>query len=346
MDEEKETMLNDMDLSQNEETSYSQNEYQQKNYDDTLYKARSYKKMQPDEQIRKRNKKILLRCGLSLSIMAIAIIIAQVIITAIISKFFPAFTESSWYLISTIAIPMIGVGLPVFYLLMKGLPNSDRGEVVSLSIGKFLKYFMVCSAAMYLSNFLGTFVGFLINDNYLDTADALEVIINSSNLFIRILYMSIIGPIVEEIIFRKILLDKVRRFGDLPAILFTGLAFGLFHMNLSQYFYASVLGMIFAYITINTNTIKYAILLHIMINFIGSGIVPLIIASENMVGMGLISIWVFASIVIGAIIFIRNFKRIKFNKPGAPLVMDKDYFLNFGSILFTVLCVVMIVLTL
>jgi hypothetical protein len=150
---------------------------------------------------------------------------------------------------------------------------------------------------------------------------------------------------VEELIFRKILLDKLRRFGDLPAILITGLAFGIFHFNLLQFFYATVIGIMFAYITIRTNRIIYAIILHMMMNFIGAGVVPLISANQNILGMALVTIWFFGTMTVGSLLFILNAKKIRLNKPIKPLVRKRDYILNPGTMLFIALGITIIVLT-
>ena len=46
--------------------------------------------------------------------------------------------------------------------------------------------------------------------------------------------------------------------------------FGLFHGNLNQFAYAFILGVIFGFVYVKTGTIRYTILLHMIINFMGS----------------------------------------------------------------------------
>lgn len=164
-----------------------------------------------------------------------------------------------------------------------------------------------------------------------------------SNIAYSILYAAIAAPIIEELIFRKILLNKLRRYGDVPAILITAFAFGLFHMNLAQFFYAMALGMIFAYVTIRTNTVRYSILLHIMINSIGTAVAPLAV-KPNIVFSSIIVMWVFGVIAAGIVILILNIKKIKLYNAAWPLAKKSDYFLNAGTILYTLMCLVMIVI--
>ncbi len=201
---------------------------------------------------------------------------------------------------------------------------------------------------MYISNFITVIINFIIGGIRGELiGNPVEELVVNSNMWLNILYVSILGPLVEEIIFRKILLDKVKRFGDLPAILFTGIAFGLFHMNLSQFFYATVLGVIFAYITIRTNTVLYSVILHMMVNFMG-GAMPLLLLllDGDFTGLGILVLWVLVAMTIGGVFIVINIKKVKLNKPRVPLLKVWDYILNPGSLLFLFICIGMIGLSL
>lgn len=178
-------------------------------------------------------------------------------------------------------------------------------------------------------------------EDFMDLNPLIDVFQNS-NYILTLIYASVVAPIVEELIFRKLLLDRLRRYGDIPAILMTGIAFGLFHMNLSQMFYAAALGFIFAYVTIRTNTVRYSILLHIMINFIGTVISPLA-TTKNIMVVLLLTLWIFSSITVGIVLLALNWRRIMLVR-GIPLEKKSGYFFNAGTILFTLVCLSIIVL--
>jgi membrane protease YdiL (CAAX protease family) len=196
---------------------------------------------------------------------------------------------------------------------------------------------------MYITNFFSVIltlgIAFIKGEELINPVA--EAILNG-NFIITLIYAAVVAPIFEELIFRKLLLDKLRRFGDLPAILMTGIAFGLFHMNLSQFFYAAVLGFIFAYVVIRTNTVIYSILLHMMINFIATVMTPFA-TEENLIAIAIIFLWMIISITIGVVLFILNVKKIKLEK-AAPLMKKSDYFFNVGTILYTLICFVVIVI--
>ncbi len=294
---------------------------------------------------RKDSKRILLLSGLFLSVMAIVVLVAQVVIELLSSKFFIKFYEFDGYNAVVSVISFVGIGYPIFILLMKRIPNSERRERKKLSLGKLIGFFLICIAAMYASNYIGVFISFIIASiRGVESVNPLEDMLSGSNMLVMMIYGILIAPIMEEIIFRKVLLDKLRRFGDKPAILMTGFAFGLFHMNLQQFVYATVLGMLFAYITIRTNTIRYAIIIHMIVNFIGIGIAPYVLLNESMLGTFLIFVWIIMAMTIGSVVFILNIKKIKLNKPEVPLVRKRDYIFNPGSMLFIIICAGIILL--
>ncbi len=78
----------------------------------------------------------------------------------------------------------------------------------------------------------------------------------------------VIAPICEEFIFRKFLLIPLRRLGDFPAALLSGLVFGLYHANFDQFAYAALVGIFYALIAIRRNSILPTIVLHALNNFI------------------------------------------------------------------------------
>ena len=139
---------------------------------------------------------------------------------------------------------------------------------------------------------------------------------------------------IEEILFRGVMLNKLRTYGDKIAIITTALLFGLFHENFSQFFYAVGLGVVFAYVTLKTGTIKYSIGLHIMINMMGSVIGTQVLNSTIATMIFGIVVWVF--VIAGLILFIKDFKKMSL-LPG-EVTIEKGYvvsetWLNMGMMI-------------
>lgn len=76
----------------------------------------------------------------------------------------------------------------------------------------------------------------------------------------------ILAPVIEEFVYRGVLLGSLRRFGDGAAIVISALLFGLAHGNMAQLPYSFILGMTMAYFVIKTNSIYTSIFIHFVNN--------------------------------------------------------------------------------
>lgn len=82
-----------------------------------------------------------------------------------------------------------------------------------------------------------------------------------------LLVVGVLGPVCEEITFRGIFFGGFKTSGRIiGAILWSGLLFGLFHMNLNQMGYAFVMGVTSAILIEVSGSIWPAIILHVLTN--------------------------------------------------------------------------------
>lgn len=66
-------------------------------------------------------------------------------------------------------------------------------------------------------------------------------------LFLGLILYGIVSPLVEEIVFRGILFNRIKRFyGVTKAVIFSALLFGAFHANLPQFVYGTCMGALMA----------------------------------------------------------------------------------------------------
>jgi hypothetical protein len=80
--------------------------------------------------------------------------------------------------------------------------------------------------------------------------------------------VAIIAPIVEELIFRGLLLQGFRRnYSPLMAVMMSALLFALFHLNPWQFPATFMLGLLLGWIMLRTNNILLAVLGHSIHNF-------------------------------------------------------------------------------
>ena len=105
----------------------------------------------------------------------------------------------------------------------------------------------------------------------------------------------IIGaPVFEELIFRKLMLDRLAPYGEKTAIFFTALIFGMAHQNGMQFFLAFFIGLLFAVIYLHTGRIIYSMILHCIINSFAT----LSDIGKLIFGSGFDTVWVMIALVL------------------------------------------------
>ena len=80
------------------------------------------------------------------------------------------------------------------------------------------------------------------------------------------IWVCLIAPITEELIFRGALLKLLSPYGSKIAILISAVLFGAIHGNLQQFPSTFLAGLLFGFISVKTGTIFYSIILHMFNN--------------------------------------------------------------------------------
>lgn len=124
---------------------------------------------------------------------------------------------------------------------------------------------------LVLTMFL-TFLAMLIPQAFSAYNTVMDSLTDSS-LTVTVVYVLIVGPISEELIFRGAILDRFYlAFPFLLANLLQAALFGLYHMNLIQGLYALCLGFVLGLIRQATGSILASILAHILFNSTSYGL--------------------------------------------------------------------------
>ncbi len=212
--------------------------------------------------------------------VAIAIIL---VISFTVGRFLPReLFENSWFVYLLNFVAMYVVAFPIAYLVVCKLPKDSPDITIENRMNKktFVRLFISGACLMYFGNIVGTVItGFFTFFKYFlreMPSQSFSEMFDKDALLVQILFVAVIAPIFEEIIFRKVIIDRTKRFGYMPAIIFSGVAFGFFHGNFSQFFYATLLGFLLGYIYCRTGKLIHTILMHSVINIYG-GVVPMLI---------------------------------------------------------------------
>jgi membrane protease YdiL (CAAX protease family) len=96
-----------------------------------------------------------------------------------------------------------------------------------------------------------------------------DTLIAKQAFVVAIIVMGIIPGIMEELLFRGLILDGLRRnYSQKKAIITSALLFGLVHLNPWQFYSGLIIGIISAFICIKTNSITLSIYIHFFNNFL------------------------------------------------------------------------------
>lgn len=101
---------------------------------------------------------------------------------------------------------------------------------------------------------------------------------NMASAWYLLFTLAVIAPVFEEFIFRGVLMDALKPYGNGLSIFVTGILFGLYHGNFSQCFYAAAIGIALGYIANVTNSVFATTIIHAIFNSI-SGILLLLMTT-------------------------------------------------------------------
>ncbi len=91
-------------------------------------------------------------------------------------------------------------------------------------------------------------------------------------------WMVLITPVIEEIVFRGFILQKLMKYGAATAILITTILFSVGHLNIGNMIISFLPGIVLAIIAVKTETIAYTVPLHMLINLCGGVVLSLVLA--------------------------------------------------------------------
>lgn len=173
--------------------------------------------------------------------------------------------------------PMYLIAFPCCVLAARLVPKMPPTQK-ALKPWELLAVFPVCQFLAILGNFIGIIVNAVLSSiiGVNTSATFLQEGVFGEESMLFAFIAVICAPIVEELLFRKLLIDRIRQYGNGTAIVISGLLFGLFHGNFTQFFYATMLGFLFAFIYTRTGKIHYTIILHMALNFWGSALPMLV----------------------------------------------------------------------
>lgn len=311
------------------------------------------------------------KVGFAFFMLAAISMVIQLAVIYVLNRAFPEGLQSSLQIYAAMLLPVYLIATPVcIYLLRRIEPRTL--EQKSISFGSLLIFLLMCLPIMYGGNFLGSTITEKIAE-YTGTSssESLTSLIMGSDLLSNFIFVGLLAPIIEEILFRKLLIDRIVVYGEGVAVVTSALMFGMFHGNFTQFFYAFGLGLMFAYVYCRTGKLRYSIALHMTINTLGAVLAPFIVSKVDLGALqrlgemeaddpgftdimadslpGLITLLIYGGVllimaIIGFVLLIIRRKRFVLEKPALIIPEGKRFstiWMNIGMFLFIAACMVL-----
>lgn len=161
---------------------------------------------------------------------------------------------------------VIYIGVPAL-VLSKLFSNTSKvkkdKKVQEQQRREKIKWYLIGLVGLVIAQIINTIFVYVFNINQSQAMEvALTVPSTLTGIILFVVYLALIPAIFEELLFRKVILSGAKQFGDIFAILFTSILFGLFHQNLQQILGTALIGAVLAIVTLKTGDIKTSMCIH------------------------------------------------------------------------------------
>ena len=120
---------------------------------------------------------------------------------------------------------------------------------------------------------------------------------------VYLLAVGILPAFIEEFVFRGIVMQPLRRYGDGFAVVMSAIVFGLVHGNLVQIPFAMVVGLIIGFFVVRSNSLWVGIVIH-MVNNTVSVVLTLLLTQTSEAMGNLVVLAYYGVLVLLAIVFL------------------------------------------
>mgnify|MGYP000872717383 CR=1 FL=1 len=291
----------------------------------------------PYELWLRRVKSVFSRIGAGMCLMVVIWYALATVLSGMLYQVLHTTNLPNWAVYVASDTPLYLVAMPLAVLIM-GKSSVIETRKFDMKPGQFFKLLVMCFPLMYVGSLIGNMLASLLSGG--KASNSVSDLAMQFDVW-NVVFLVILGPLFEEWIFRKELISRTRKYGEKTAIVFSALFFALVHMNLFQFFYAFLLGLMFGYVYTRTSKLRYSTAMHMIINFNGGVLAPWVLtrvdldqlekvseaaengnaaameqwASQNVEGLAIMLVYFVlygAVILAGFVLLIRNFKRFEF----------------------------------
>ena len=290
--------------------------------DYTKRKASTKKEMSLEEkQTAFINKRTFSSIGMKIGLCVLTYTSLFVLLSLILPPIFNSLIENQNTSLFVIQMLSQIISLGVAYIVARSFTSVKKQEEATEEDKRtfkpnFLQIVLIVFSVIFIFNLI---ISDLIYPKLGLDYNVIEVFDITSNTpvldkLIYLIALAIVPGIFEELFFRKALIDLLKKYGPTFAIVMSALIFGFAHMNLPQFIFAFLMGLIFGKAYLKTNNIKITMLVHILNNsmacvglFLPSGEFEPVLFGVSSTAELIYIVVLFVILIVGIINLIRYF---------------------------------------
>lgn len=169
-----------------------------------------------------------------------------------------------------------------------------------MDTGSFFALLAIFVSGQMVVQILSPLIEWVLNLFGYSAMAALETATMEVDTLSMFLYVAVLGPIAEEVLFRGLVLRSLQPYGKRFAIVTSALMFGVFHGNVIQIPYAFAVGLVLGYAAAEFS-ILWAIVLHLFNNFVLSFVMSKVTAPLPEAVAGGIMMLIIAAFTVSAV---------------------------------------------
>lgn len=174
------------------------------------------------------------------------------------------FIADNGLIFTAICATITYIPLIVFYIVDGKNVRNDY-----IDSANFFDYIMAVLGGAGIAIILNLVISFSRISDFDSQFREVSESLSSPPLIVSLICAGIIVPVVEELIFRGLIFNRIKnQYNTVAAILISSLMFGIYHMNLTQGLYATILGLCIAYVYNKVGNFLIPVMIHMSANII------------------------------------------------------------------------------
>ena len=221
-------------------------------------------------------------------------------------------------------------------------PKLPKNSIVLIIVGLSIVHFFA-----YISAVFDITLGFFGIQKYVGAFHSFPQ--TTAGIIVYFFSVVITPALFEEFVFRYLMLNALRKYGNAFAIVVSSVLFGFIHASTNAFFFATALGLFSAYIAIKTKSIWFSVILHAVVNgvamtmeYLGGTLSDYSFSIVNFVYLD----FILAVSVISMIIFIKKNKKIELAEHKNYVhIKKRTKLLSFGNVISILFFVIVILIS-